>query len=604
MSALSKHLPTFAGGDRSGAFSQEALRKAIGPALLEPPKPQPGEGAEAAAAPVKSAAAPRAAARNRGLAAEPFTPITGDAMARRGPAAAPKDRPSPSGDDAEEDVAETFVSLIPNLSGPSPKQAMAAKIAKAVAKAQADAAQANAEALEAARQAERERAEERLVAARAEWAREEAGKLHTALAQMKDELMTTLGDAVGDVLAPVFSKACTRRALDDFYEAMAPLLGEDAPPLVQITAPDDLFDALAERVGALDHVELLRSDEQRLTAVGDVTRVEAPLHQWADMLTGLAGGTPGSDAAPKTPEAHEAQASDTADDKGSADETGNAEAAVAVDEFAATQLDGNASDPAAEAEPLADDLLGANAHDELGPEGETAAASASDNATDAEMATLAEPQDVAEPIVEPEQNGPSANAEPAEPSVAATPTATESTTATAPAAEAEALSQTAMDNAPTEEALDEAAQEDSLDDASVEGGATDAAIEPADVVAEPSPDATAPAAASTADEPIAPTEGAAEDNNAQTTQRAEPALSEAALSDEPEPDADLTDDREINQDRLEPELDGPTLPPPSARKFSVAGDPAPSPEADGTGEPQSEPAQSPSPDGVAPSQES
>ena len=292
MPALSEHLPTFGQSEPAGAFSQDALRRALAPALPKPASPASGAGA-----PNDSAVGTSPGA------ATYFKPLTAAAWKRTSPKQ-PAQQPQPDAQSDEDGPhtaraaethgdtqptsprpAEGFAARIPHLGGVSPKQAEAAKIEAAVAKAQAEAAEAHAEALEAVRQAERERAEERIAEARQHWAEHEAHILHTALAGIKDEIMTELGDAVGEVLAPIFSDVCTHRALAEFHTALGPLMGDTGPPLVDITAPADLVDALRERLGDASHVRLTASDTPTLRAVADVTVVETSLERWSEGLS-------------------------------------------------------------------------------------------------------------------------------------------------------------------------------------------------------------------------------------------------------------------------------------------------------------------------------
>lgn len=262
MAALQRHLPTFNDTAGHGAFSEDALRRALGPALTG--KLSPAQGQQLAPE-------------------ERFTPLSVDSWAK--PARSDTVDPPPRHGTAQ--PAAGLASLIPQMGAVSQKQAEAAKIAAAVTKAQAEAADAHAEALEAVRQAEREQAAGALDAARAAWATEEAERLHEALKGVRNEILATIGDAVETVLRPVFDQACVARAMKSFVAAMEPLLSDGAPQLLEVHAPADLAEALERRFRSASHVTVVRSDEPSLRAVADITLVEASLREWITALPSL-----------------------------------------------------------------------------------------------------------------------------------------------------------------------------------------------------------------------------------------------------------------------------------------------------------------------------
>ena len=84
--------------------------------------------------------------------------------------------------------------------------------------------------------------------ARSRWLAEEAEPIVAGWSQALCELETRLADAAAHAIAPLVETAVARRAVQELQAAIGELLGSGEAKAIRVTGPQDLIDALRDRL--------------------------------------------------------------------------------------------------------------------------------------------------------------------------------------------------------------------------------------------------------------------------------------------------------------------------------------------------------------------
>jgi hypothetical protein len=132
-------------------------------------------------------------------------------------------------------------------------------------------------------EAERARAkfEAELAEARSQWAATEGARLADELRRLE----ARLGAGIVDVLTPLLPELARAKVLDDLVAAVSTLLTPGAHPLLQVTGPVDLLDALRDKLGEMAAaVEYWPAAGPEIRIIADHTTIETALGVWLERL--------------------------------------------------------------------------------------------------------------------------------------------------------------------------------------------------------------------------------------------------------------------------------------------------------------------------------
>lgn len=167
------------------------------------------------------------------------------------------------------------------------------------AAAEREAADREADLLERAR----EEADARLAEARAEWTASEGARLAAALDAAVRELADGVAGTTARVLAPFLDKVVLERAIADLADTVIETAACCDPPVLRLSGPPDLLEAVAAALGpGAPALELAPSEEEvELRLVADFTVFETRIAAWRARLRAAleapAGAAPANDAA-------------------------------------------------------------------------------------------------------------------------------------------------------------------------------------------------------------------------------------------------------------------------------------------------------------------
>lgn len=155
------------------------------------------------------------------------------------------------------------------------------RIKDAVETALAEAQREHEAALDALRAEAEAAATARLVETRAQWTREEGERLAAAFEAQLNELRLDLTDAVASVLKPLVNTTIRDRALERFATLLSRLSHDAASPFLTVHGPQDLLDALADKLHGITTVSLQQSPSADLSVrIGD-TEIRTTFADWA-----------------------------------------------------------------------------------------------------------------------------------------------------------------------------------------------------------------------------------------------------------------------------------------------------------------------------------
>lgn len=132
---------------------------------------------------------------------------------------------------------------------------------------------------------ERTAAAERLAAERASWAEQESTRLAGMIASAFDALQKDIADIVGAILEPFVEEALRTKSVDELAQALKPLLATGQHTLFRVAGPDDLLEALKQKLGdSATSFTFEVTDAVDLRVVVDRTVIETQLGGWLPQL--------------------------------------------------------------------------------------------------------------------------------------------------------------------------------------------------------------------------------------------------------------------------------------------------------------------------------
>jgi hypothetical protein len=131
--------------------------------------------------------------------------------------------------------------------------------------------------------------EERLFAARTKWSREEGDILSQKTSSAFAEIEARIASGVASALRIFLSDLLRRRAVEDLAGDIRVLLEGGEHPVIEISGPADLLDALREKLsgssGAIAYAPNASAD---VKVVADQTLIDSRIEAWVDRLKALA----------------------------------------------------------------------------------------------------------------------------------------------------------------------------------------------------------------------------------------------------------------------------------------------------------------------------
>jgi hypothetical protein len=132
---------------------------------------------------------------------------------------------------------------------------------------------------------EREAQEERLTAMRQKWIVEEGERLSDSFAQALNEAAAALAGAVENTLRPFVADKILRELVDDFVETLRHVQGNRDEPVIHLSGPSDLVEAVGAKLLELGFgVETRASEEMEVKAKIDATTVMTGMREWLEGL--------------------------------------------------------------------------------------------------------------------------------------------------------------------------------------------------------------------------------------------------------------------------------------------------------------------------------
>lgn len=130
-------------------------------------------------------------------------------------------------------------------------------------------------------------ADERHEAERARWASEQADALSTQLAFAVDLLETRIADTAARILTPFVKAELRRASLDALAESIGTLLSGANQPALRISGPEDLLEALRERLDTgRVAVDWAPGEGAEVTVCANDSVIETELQSWLDRFAG------------------------------------------------------------------------------------------------------------------------------------------------------------------------------------------------------------------------------------------------------------------------------------------------------------------------------
>ncbi|WP_127090854.1 hypothetical protein [Aquabacter cavernae] len=126
--------------------------------------------------------------------------------------------------------------------------------------------------------------EERLVAARAQWAEQEAEQLAATLSGALTQMEERLSAAIVPILLPFLRGEVGRRALEELEGLMGPILAREDRPVLKISGPADLLERLKARLGDPAACVFEATGGMDVRVVAGETVLETQIRAWAERL--------------------------------------------------------------------------------------------------------------------------------------------------------------------------------------------------------------------------------------------------------------------------------------------------------------------------------
>ena len=137
----------------------------------------------------------------------------------------------------------------------------------------------------AALEAERARHREELDGLRTAYEQDYATSIATRFDRLADGLSASIGQQVGETLAPFIDSAVRGRVVDELVRAIRAALAEGEEAEVKVTGPAGLFEQLSLHFGASNvRFRFEESDEMDVTVDLDGTVFATRLSEWSEAL--------------------------------------------------------------------------------------------------------------------------------------------------------------------------------------------------------------------------------------------------------------------------------------------------------------------------------
>lgn len=168
----------------------------------------------------------------------------------------------------------------------SPQQALAEAVAEAEERGFRRGLETAHEDHEQRWEAARAASETQLKAERARWAEEEGTKLAEQVREALAALEDRLAETTAGVLLPLVDSALARKAAAELVETVRLLLAQERRPLIQVSGPQEMLDALSAGLGAVaGSIELTPDSGVDARVLAGDAMVETQLQCWSQRLT-------------------------------------------------------------------------------------------------------------------------------------------------------------------------------------------------------------------------------------------------------------------------------------------------------------------------------
>lgn len=116
------------------------------------------------------------------------------------------------------------------------------------------------------------------------WTLEQADRLMAALQEASVDLEERLSAAIAPILVPLLEASVAQRALEDLRALMVPLLEREDRPVLKISGPADLVEALRQKLGDPPACVFEPSDQPDVRVVAGETVLETQIRDWVGRL--------------------------------------------------------------------------------------------------------------------------------------------------------------------------------------------------------------------------------------------------------------------------------------------------------------------------------
>ena len=120
------------------------------------------------------------------------------------------------------------------------------------------------------------------------WTREQADRLADVIREASAELEERLSAAIAPILVPLLEASVAQRALEDLRTLMVPLLEREDRPVLKISGPADLVEALREKLNDPPACVFEASDQPDVRVVAGETVLETQIRDWVERLRQMA----------------------------------------------------------------------------------------------------------------------------------------------------------------------------------------------------------------------------------------------------------------------------------------------------------------------------
>jgi hypothetical protein len=124
---------------------------------------------------------------------------------------------------------------------------------------------------------------EEIEARRESWVLEQGERLRQQITASFQEFQNSIAASVTRVLVPFLTDVVVKQTVDDLLKALATMTGQTPIGTIKISGPEDLIQALQERVaGGNFNLEFISSELNEVTIVANQTMVVTQLQAWID----------------------------------------------------------------------------------------------------------------------------------------------------------------------------------------------------------------------------------------------------------------------------------------------------------------------------------